>query len=123
MSDITHPPLHEERTSTGLSSTKLAMWLFIASECMLFGGLITAYLLYRGSSLKGPYPQDVFDIGYTSVSALVVVGAPPHPGARQGLRPQAPVAHRYGDARADVRRRSGVRVHELLPRRPVAHDE
>ena len=52
MSDITHPPLHEEHTSTGLSSTKLAMWLFLASECMLFGGLITAYLLYRGSSLK-----------------------------------------------------------------------
>ena len=75
MSDITHPPLHEERTSTGLSSTKLAMWLFLASECMLFGGLITAYLLYRGSSLKGPYPQDVFDIGYTSVSSFVLLAS------------------------------------------------
>ena len=75
MSDITHPPLHEEHTSTGLSSTKLAMWLFLASECMLFGGLITAYLLYRGSSLTGPYPQDVFDIGYTSVSSFVLLAS------------------------------------------------
>ena len=65
----------EHYTSTGLSSTKLAMWLFLASECMLFGGLITAYMLYRGASLKGPYPQDVFDIGYTSVSSFVLLAS------------------------------------------------
>jgi heme/copper-type cytochrome/quinol oxidase subunit 3 len=65
----------EHYTSTGLSSTKLAMWLFLASECLLFGGLITAYMLYRGASLKGPYPQDVFDIGYTSVSSFVLLAS------------------------------------------------
>jgi hypothetical protein len=27
-------------TTTGLSNTKLAMWLFLGSECLLFGGLI-----------------------------------------------------------------------------------
>ncbi len=75
MADITHDVVHEEHTSTGLSSTKLAMWLFLASECMLFGGLITAYILYRGASLKGPYPQDVFDIGYTSVSSFILLAS------------------------------------------------
>ena len=75
MADTTHGLVHTEHRSTGLSSTKLAMWLFLASECLLFGGLITAYLLYRGASLKGPYPQDVFDIGYTSVSSFVLLAS------------------------------------------------
>ena len=34
-------------TTTGLSNTKLAMWLFLGSECLLFGGLISTYMLYR----------------------------------------------------------------------------
>ena len=75
MADTTNGLVHTEHTSTGLSSTKLAMWLFLASECLLFGGLITAYLLYRGASLKGPYPQDVFDIGFTSVSSFVLLAS------------------------------------------------
>ena len=28
-------------TSTGLSNVKLGMWLFLGSECLLFGGLIS----------------------------------------------------------------------------------
>ena len=76
MADVTHDAVHTEHvTSTGLSSTKLAMWLFLASECLLFGGLITAYVLYRGQSTTGPYPQDVFDIGYTSVSSFVLLAS------------------------------------------------
>ena len=35
-------------TSTGLSNNKLAMWMFLGSECLLFGGLISTYMLYRG---------------------------------------------------------------------------
>src|SRR3990172_10357453 len=75
MADITSSVGHEEQTSTGLPSTKLAMWLFLASECLLFGGLITAYILYRGASLVGPYPEDVFDIAYTSVSSFILVAS------------------------------------------------
>ena len=75
MADLSTDMIHEEHTSTGLRSTKLAMWLFLASECLLFGGLITAYVLYRGQSTTGPYPQDVFDIGYTSVSSFVLLAS------------------------------------------------
>ncbi len=64
---------HEEHTSTGLPTTKIAMWIFLASECLLFGALISTYLLYRGRSTVGPYPHDVFDIPYTSVSSFVLL--------------------------------------------------
>ena len=64
-----------EATSTGLPNTKLAMWIFLASDCLLFGALISTYILYRGASLKGPYPNDVFDIPYTSVSSFVLLAS------------------------------------------------
>jgi heme/copper-type cytochrome/quinol oxidase subunit 3 len=62
-------------TSTGLPNIKLAMWLFLASDCMLFGALISTYVLYRGASVVGPYPNDVFDIPYTSVSSFVLLAS------------------------------------------------
>ena len=57
-------------TSTGLDNRKLLMWLFLGSECLFFGSLISAYLLYRDRSTSGPYPEDLFDIPFTSVSAF-----------------------------------------------------
>jgi cytochrome c oxidase subunit 3/cytochrome o ubiquinol oxidase subunit 3 len=70
---VAHEASHE--TSTGLPNTKLAMWLFLASDCLFFGALISSYVLYRGASLTGPYPDDVFDIPYTSVSSFVLLAS------------------------------------------------
>jgi len=64
-----------EATSTGLPNTKLAMWIFLASDVLLFGALITTYVVYRGRSVVGPYPSDVFDIPYTSVSSFVLLAS------------------------------------------------
>ena len=63
----------EHATSTGLDNRKLMMWLFLGSECLFFGALIATYFRYRGQSLVGPYPQDVYDIPYTSVSSFVLL--------------------------------------------------
>jgi heme/copper-type cytochrome/quinol oxidase subunit 3 len=63
-------------TTTGLPHTKLAMWLFLASECLLFGALISTYILYRGRpDQPPPHPADVFDIPYTSVSSFVLLAS------------------------------------------------
>jgi cytochrome c oxidase subunit 3/cytochrome o ubiquinol oxidase subunit 3 len=62
-----HPP-----TATGLDNRKLAMWAFLGSECLLFGALISAYLLYRGRGI-GTKPHNVYDIPYTSVSSFVLL--------------------------------------------------
>ena len=69
-------PAHDAHpTSTGVSNTKLAMWLFLGSECLLFGGLITTYLLYKTpiSIEQGPAPHEVYDIPFTSVSSFVLL--------------------------------------------------
>jgi heme/copper-type cytochrome/quinol oxidase subunit 3 len=75
MADTAAHSAPAEQTSTGLPSTKLAMWMFLASECLLFGALITTYVLYRGSSTTPPYPSEIFDIAYTSVSSFVLLAS------------------------------------------------
>ena len=60
-------------TSTGLDNRKLLMWLFLASECLFFGGLIATYLLYRNSAVTGPDRVDLFDIPFTSISSFVLL--------------------------------------------------
>src|SRR5579872_2079108 len=49
------------------------MWVFLASECMFFGSLIGSFMLYKDRSLQGPYPKDVLNIPYTSVSSFVLL--------------------------------------------------
>jgi heme/copper-type cytochrome/quinol oxidase subunit 3 len=63
-----HPP-----TATGVTNPKLAMWLFLASDCLFFGAFIAAYLLYRGREQRGPSLRDVYDIPFTSASSFVLL--------------------------------------------------
>lgn len=60
-------------TSTGLSNNKLAMWLFLGSECLLFGGLISTYMLYRGRHSAAGGPDQYWDIPFTSASSFVLL--------------------------------------------------
>lgn len=66
-----HPP-----TSLGINNRKLLMWMFLASDCMFFGALIATYMIYRGRTEAvgiPPYPSNILDIPYTSVSAFVLL--------------------------------------------------
>jgi heme/copper-type cytochrome/quinol oxidase subunit 3 len=64
---------HGHSTSTGISNAKLAMWVFLGSDCLLFGGLISTYLLLRHRAVHGLGPKQVFDIPFTSVSSFVLL--------------------------------------------------
>ncbi len=63
----------EHATNTGYSNEKLGMWVFLGSECLLFGGLISTYLLYQDRAIEGPLPKDLYDIPFTSVSSFVLL--------------------------------------------------
>jgi len=66
-----HGATHQ--TNTGLSNEKLAMWAFLGSECLLFGALISTYLLYKGRSVSGPRPHQIYDIPFTSASSFLLL--------------------------------------------------
>jgi heme/copper-type cytochrome/quinol oxidase subunit 3 len=77
--EVVHAPVaHTEghHTSTGISNEKLGMWAFLGSECLLFGGLISTFLLLRGKGVlpgHGPAVKDLYDIPFTSVSSFVLL--------------------------------------------------
>ncbi|MFQ5746395.1 MAG: heme-copper oxidase subunit III [Gemmatimonadota bacterium] len=70
---MSHGGAADTVTSTGMSSRKLLMWTFIGSECMLFGSLITTYLVYRGRSVVGPYPEELLNIPFITVTTFVLL--------------------------------------------------
>lgn len=71
MSEASHEGGHY--TSLGVESRKLGMWIFLASECLLFGTLIFTFLLYRNKGLEGPTPQQILDIPVTTISTFVLL--------------------------------------------------
>src|SRR2546429_7625374 len=67
---MTHASATQPHTSMGLDNRKMAFWAFIGSECLLFGSLISTYLVYKGRSVVGPYPNQILNIPFTSVSTF-----------------------------------------------------
>jgi heme/copper-type cytochrome/quinol oxidase subunit 3 len=67
-------------TATGISNAKLSMWVYLASDCLLFGGLISTYLIYRNrpgniEGLAGSPVQikELFDIPFTSMTSFILL--------------------------------------------------
>ncbi|MFZ4516955.1 MAG: cytochrome c oxidase subunit 3 [Microthrixaceae bacterium] len=87
MADITLEPLEDvefpddiHATSTGISNAKLAMWTYLASDCLLFGGLISTYMLYRNRPGEVPglagspvRASELFNIPFTSMTSFILL--------------------------------------------------
>jgi heme/copper-type cytochrome/quinol oxidase subunit 3 len=70
----TTAPTEGHHTSTGISNAKLGMWAFLGSDCLLFGGLISTFLIMRGKDVVVGVPvSDLYDIPFTSVSSFVLL--------------------------------------------------
>ncbi len=54
---IAVPYTVEPRPDTGLYNAKLGIWLFLASEVMLFGALFSSYILLRVGAAPGQWPM------------------------------------------------------------------
>ncbi len=125
------PTAHiDHDTNTGISNTKLGIWLFLASECLLFGGLITTYLLYKVPVAgEGPAPKQVYDLGFTSVSSflllmssltMVLAVAAIERGDHHRLRTWLAATALLG---VHLRGRPGLRVHRLRARGHGLHHQ
>ena len=73
MAHAVEPGHAVEGTTTGLNHRKLLMWVFLGSDCLFFGALIATYMVYRGQSLNGPYPNDIIDVPITTISTFVLL--------------------------------------------------
>ena len=59
MSSVVIPYRVKPHPLTGVTSGKLGIWLFLASEVMLFGALFSSYVLLRVGSLPEHWPSGV----------------------------------------------------------------
>ncbi len=60
------------RPDTGLWNAKIGIWLFLASEVMLFGGLFSAYIFLRLAP-EGPWPVQVLTVHWGFINTLVLI--------------------------------------------------
>jgi len=76
MSDHAHAadPLEAlKHTSTGIENKKMAMWAFLASDCMFFGTLISTHLIYRKVYPGVVEPTGIFSIELTGFSSFILL--------------------------------------------------
>ncbi len=61
------------RQDTGLYNAKLGIWLFLASEVMLFGSLFSAYILLRVGSLNWPTQSELLNIPIGAINSVILL--------------------------------------------------
>jgi cytochrome c oxidase subunit III len=61
----------EERPDTGLTNGKFGIWLFLASEVMLFGALFSSYILLRTGADDWPHRELSVPLGTINTIILI----------------------------------------------------
>ena len=67
------PYTAQPRPDTGLYNAKVGIWLFLASEVMLFGALFSAYILLRVGSADGYWPHGWLNIPIGTCNTIVLI--------------------------------------------------
>jgi len=67
------PYIVTPRQDTGLWNAKIAIWLFIASEVMLFGGLFSAYIFLRLGVDASHWPHGLLNVPVGTLNTAILV--------------------------------------------------
>ena len=63
------------RPDTGLTNPKLGIWLFLASEVMLFGSLFSSYALLRSGATTWPVQHEVLSVPLAALNTVVLIAS------------------------------------------------
>jgi cytochrome c oxidase subunit 3 len=61
------------RPDTGLWNAKVGIWLFLASEVMLFGALFSAYIFLRLDALPGMWPHGLLNVPIGTMNTAILI--------------------------------------------------
>jgi len=67
------PYTSKPRPDTGLYNAKIGIWLFLASEVMLFGALFSSYILLRVGSRVEDWPSGLLNIPIGTFNTAVLI--------------------------------------------------
>ena len=73
--EIEIPYTVHSRPDTGLYNGKLGIWLFLASEVMLFGALFSSLVLLRTSDPNWPHGYAILNIPLATVNTFVLISS------------------------------------------------
>jgi len=71
----TSPWVTRPHPTTGVTNGKLGIWLFLASEVMLFGGLFSADVLLRTGSPSWPHGADQLSVPLAFANTLILIAS------------------------------------------------
>jgi cytochrome c oxidase subunit III len=71
--DMNIPYTVEERPDTGLTNGKLGIWLFLASEVMLFGALFSTYIILRMGAPEWPHGE--LNVVLGTINTIILIGS------------------------------------------------
>ena len=63
------------RRDTGLWNAKVGIWLFLASEVMLFGGLFSAYVFLRLDASLGDWPHGLLNVPVGTMNTAILIAS------------------------------------------------
>jgi cytochrome c oxidase subunit III len=63
------------RPDTGLWNAKIGIWLFLASEVMLFGGLFSAYIFLRLDAEPGFWPHGLLNVPVGTMNTAILIAS------------------------------------------------
>jgi len=73
MSDTATAQHEDSHASLVVDNKKLLMWLFLGSDCMFFGTLISTHLIYRKLYPESFEPTALFSLELTSFSTFILL--------------------------------------------------
>ncbi len=71
------PVVHEtfEHTTFGVDNRKLGIWVFLASEALVFSALISTYVVLHVRATGGPTPHQVLSIPLVSINTFILIAS------------------------------------------------
>lgn len=63
------------RPDTGLYNAKLGIWLFLASEVMLFGALFSSYVLLRVGATTWPHGYTILNVPLATINTVILISS------------------------------------------------
>ncbi len=64
-----------DRPDTGLNNGKIGIWLFLASEVMLFGALFASYIMLRIGSDAWPRGDSILNVPLATVNTVILISS------------------------------------------------
>ncbi len=69
------PYTYENHPETGIYNAKVGIWLFLASEVMLFGALFTSYILLRVGAPTWPHGWELLNIPLATINTVILISS------------------------------------------------